>query len=648
MMSGDKLERQGSLPHSTPRGAQVVKNGNGNGQVGSHRPPLIGGILGLNRILHPIPPPVESKQGSSLEAISGFTQALVERGIVPQSVVSEAMMFKRTRSESERRLLFQILIDEFNVDRESVYQEFISYYSFKSLDILSEGIHPERIAFIHRSLNTLIPRVREAALKNKIFPFKVCADDPSRLIIITPDPTNPELHRLSRAYNFAKHEVCYVSLHDFGLLERELLKEKSMFQEIADVEFTEEETLTDELDDEIRRGQLGELVNEILSDAVRMKASDIHVIPKLFRKTEIHFRLDGHLTLWRTIDDIRSDAVAAVVKDLTKGTDRFERNMAQDGYIQKTVENKLVRFRVSIIPVTGRESKLKGESIVIRVLTDPESSITVDSLGFQPNDLARFKQAIEQPYGIVILSGPTGSGKSTTLLAAVRYIMNPGLNIMTVEDPVEYLIDGARQVKLNPKMDFEGALRAILRHDPDVVMVGEIRDRITADIAIKLANTGHLTFTTLHTNDAPSVISRLFKMGVEPFLLASSINAIVAQRLVRKLCDRCKAIEEHAHPQVLVRMGLSEEEAHRFKPYRPVGCIHCNRGFKGRTAVQEVLYFTREIRQLIMDSGESIDETALRRLAIDQGMRTLRQSAVELMKQGLTTVEEVNGTTLAD
>jgi len=588
----------------------------------------------------------ENKFSPSLETISRFVQTLIDKGIVSQSVVDEALVYKRTHAKKDPRLLFRILIEEFLVDREAVYEQFVDYYSFRRIDILELGIGPERIEFIHKTLNSLVTRLRDLATKNKILPFKVADDDPKKLIIITPDPTNPEIAKVARAYPYPKHEICYVSFQSFSVLERALLQNSSLSQGILDFESDEDDQISDELDDEIRKGKLGELVDNILAEAVRMAASDIHFIPKDFRKTEVHFRLDGLLSLWKTLDDIRADAVIAVVKDITKGTDRFEHNLAQDGFIQKNINNKLVRFRVSIIPIINKELRVKSESIVLRVLTDPETSITVENIGFQEKNLQWFKQAIEQPYGMIILTGPTGSGKSTTLLASLRYIMSPTLNILTVEDPVEYFIEGARQVKLNPKLDFEQALRAILRHDPDVVMVGEIRDRITADIAIKLANTGHLTFTTLHTNDAPSAISRLFKMGIEPFLLSSSINAIVAQRLVRKLCDRCKAEENNISPSMLLKIGMTEEEITATKIYRPVGCIECLRGFKGRTAIHEILYLTKEIREYILNSGLSINETAIRRIATDQGMKTLREAAIELLKRGTTSVQEVVETTL--
>jgi type IV pilus assembly protein PilB len=213
---------------------------------------------------------------------------------------------------------------------------------------------------------------------------------------------------------------------------------------------------------------------------------------------------------------------------------------------------------------------------------------------------------------------------------------------------VEFLIEGARQVKLNPKLDFEGALRAILRHDPDIVMVGEIRDKTTADLAIKLANTGHLTLSTLHTNDAASAVSRLFKMGIEPFLIAYSINIILAQRLVRKLCDRCKVPIEHPELEALVKLGMKEKELADAKLFRPVGCISCIKGFKGRIAIYEALPFTKSIRKLILQAGDIVDDEAIRQEAIRRGMQPLRISGLQLVKKGITTLEEIAAVTMED
>ncbi len=579
--------------------------------------------------------------------MSGFVEFLIQKGVVSRECVNEALKYKQKLDISDKRQLFKVLIDQFNIDRESVFAQFASYYSFKIIDISMSELDSASLSFITKNLNTLPYVMREQALSARVLPFSVSDSDPNKLLVITTDPSNLDVSPVARSFSFPKFEICYISLSNYEELLHKLHLDKPDYS-TATEEIVDDETVMEDLEEEIQKGHLADLIDNILSDAVRTHASDVHIIPKGNRQTEIHFRIDGKLNLWHTANDIRSEAIAAVIKDYAKNLDRFERATAQDGFAQKNVDGKIVRFRLSIIPIIGREPKHKMESVVIRVLPDPEQTITIDNIGFEPLTLERFKKAISKPYGVVILTGPTGSGKSTTLLAALREVINPAVNIITVEDPVEYLIDGARQVKLSPKLDFEGALRAILRHDPDIVMVGEIRDKITADIAIKLANTGHLTFSTLHTNDAPSAIARLYKMGIEPFLLAYALNIIVAQRLVRKLCTRCKIIDNDVEISHLEKIGFPKEEIQSIKFYKPVGCIHCIKGYKGRTGIHEALYFTKEIRQLIMDAGSSINEEAIRNMAIKQGMRTLRQSGIELLRRGVSSVEEIAATTAED
>jgi len=246
---------------------------------------------------------------------------------------------------------------------------------------------------------------------------------------------------------------------------------------------------------------------------------------------------------------------------------------------------------------------------------------------------------------MIIVTGPTGSGKSTTLMAALHHIIRPDINVLTVEDPVEYIIKGARQLKIGPKMGFELAIRSILRHDPDVVMVGEIRDKITGETAIKLANTGHLTFSTLHTNDAPSAVSRLYKMGIETFLIAYAINIIIAQRLIRRVCENCKEPIKNIDPTVPLKLGFSEEEVKKTTFFKAVGCDKCHGGYKGRAAIHECLYFSKDIRKLIFSTGSDINEEAIREKAISEGMLTLRAAARERVKNGISTLEELVKTT---
>ncbi|MFQ6113247.1 MAG: GspE/PulE family protein, partial [bacterium] len=359
-----------------------------------------------------------------------------------------------------------------------------------------------------------------------------------------------------------------------------------------------------------------------------------------------YFRIDGKLQPWYASTEIKPEAVVAVIKDRAINIDRFDRAVAQDGYIQRKVDGYYIRFRVSVIPIVGVEFDRRFESVVIRILDDRKVITDLEKLGLQAQALQDFKSSIEQPQGMIILTGPTGSGKSTTLVAALSHVMDPSKNVLTVEEPVEYLINGARQIKLNPKLNFDQALRSILRHDPDIVMVGEMRDLKSAEIAISLANTGHLTFTTLHTNDAPSAISRLYMLGVEPFLIANAINIVMAQRLVRRLCPECKHPEHNPNPEFLLRLGFTKEEINKTTFYKPVGCKHCFEGYKGRLAISEALLFNKEIRHEILRAKDEIDEEALRRIAEENGMLSLRESGKERIKQGLTTMKEVVAATV--
>jgi type IV pilus assembly protein PilB len=292
--------------------------------------------------------------------------------------------------------------------------------------------------------------------------------------------------------------------------------------------------------------------------------------------------------------------------------------------------------------MVGTELKNKFESIVIRILDDRKVIKDLDKLGLIGYAKEAFVKAINEPQGMVILTGPTGSGKSTTLVAALYQVISPEVNVLTVEDPVEYVIEGARQLKIGFKMNFEQAIRSILRHDPDIVLVGEMRDKETAETAIKLANTGHLTFSTLHTNDAPSAVSRLYKMGIEPFLIAYAINLIVAQRLIRKLCDKCKQKVKEIDDGLVKALEINKEEWKKYTIYKAVGCNECNNtGYKGRLAIHEALYFTKEIRQIIVSSGVEVDEERIRQQSKKDGTLNLRESGLEKVKQGLTSFEEV-------
>jgi type IV pilus assembly protein PilB len=582
---------------------------------------------------------------------------LIDKGIIQPEVLERAIALLNKEENKGRRKLPQILVDQFKMDRDLVYREVADYYAFRTLDISMETIDDGVLGFIRKELTSLPESIREMVHENNVLPYSIDPERPGRLLVITPDPTKPEVYKIARTFHYQKFEICYVPLSQWDGLWKRVSLDKAVYKDketmLRGESFVDEgEEDSDDyeqaLEEEISKSGLVDLVESIFVDAVRVGASDIHVIPRGEKITEFHFRVDGKLSRWYTNNETRAEAVSAVVKDRAKNLDRFERNMAQDGFAQLTIDKKTIRVRVSVIPLIGKELKNKFESIVIRVLMEPVVGGSIADLGFDPYSESVVRKAIAKPFGIIIVTGPTGSGKSTTLVAALRTLMDPSLNIITVEDPVEYFIDGARQVKLNSKLDFEGALRAILRHDPDIVMVGEIRDKLTAEIAVKLANTGHLTLSTLHTNDAPSAVSRLYKMGIEPFLIAYSINVIVAQRLIRKLCERCKSPISEPDAPLLRKLGMPEEEIRSTKFYQPIGCSDCIKGYRGRTAIHEALYFTKEIRQLILDAGSSVNEEAIRQLALKNGMRTLRMNALELLKRGKTTVEEVASVTADD
>ncbi len=584
----------------------------------------------------------------------GYT--LLKKGVVDYETLDRALKIKEQEDSKTRRSLAQILVSDFGVDHDSVFKEVANLYGFREIYLADENIDKNRIDFIKKLVEPLPQALKEQMRTEKILPLKDDEQRPDKLILISADPTSRAIPLIARALGAKRYEVCYVRLKDIQNLFDKVFPPENEFLKVLEeskIEITEEELEEETLDEaaleaEINKSMLVNLVEGMLVEAVRKGASDIHIIPKDSRTTEIHFRIDGKLRLWHVQDGIRPEAIAAVVKDRSKNVDRFEREMAQDGFIQRKVDGHMIRYRVSILPIVGKEFQYKFESIVIRVLDDRKVITDLDKLGFQGKAKEFFIKAISKPQGMVIVTGPTGSGKSTTLMAALHYIIKPEINVLTVEDPVEYIIPGARQLKIGPKMNFEQALRAILRHDPDVVMVGEIRDKETAEIAIKLANTGHLTFSTLHTNDAPSAISRLYKMGIETFLIAYAINIIIAQRLIRKLCDNCKRPIEDLDPAVPLSLGFTEEEIKNTVFYEAVGCDKCHGGYKGRIAIHEALYFTREIRRLIFKTGKDIDEEAIREQAIKDGMLTLRAAGRERIKQGLTTFEEVAHATTED
>ncbi|MGI9036292.1 MAG: type IV-A pilus assembly ATPase PilB [Pyrinomonadaceae bacterium] len=378
------------------------------------------------------------------------------------------------------------------------------------------------------------------------------------------------------------------------------------------------------------------LVNVLLVDSLRRGASDIHIEP-YERDFRIRFRIDGVLYDVMHPPMRMRDALLSRLKIMAK-LDISEKRLPQDGRIKIKVKidsrSRELDFRVSTLPT------LFGEKIVLRLLDKEKLMLDMTKLGFEPESLEIFKRNISKPYGMVLVTGPTGSGKTNTLYSALQALNTSETNIMTAEDPVEFNLPGINQVQMKEQigLNFAAALRSFLRQDPNIVLVGEIRDFETAEIAIKASLTGHMVLSTLHTNDAPSTISRLVNMGIEPFLVATSVNIIQAQRLIRRVCNDCKQAQ-NIPPEALVEIGFSEEEAAEIKIYKGKGCQNCNgTGYKGRIGLYEVMEITDELRELIIIGASAIE---LRKKAIELGMITLRGSGLCKIRDGVTTIEEV-------
>jgi type IV pilus assembly protein PilB len=592
---------------------------------------------------------------AQIEMTDKIGYLLLKKGIIDSKILEQSLKIKDADQLKQKRNLAQILVDEFGYEHDVIFREVAVLYAFKELNIHPEELSEERLSEIKGLMNKQGAGVRKMLLDHRVIPYRFDDKIKDKLILAAVDPTDRTLAKIAYTLNAKKYEINYLRRKDYERLINLLVVSENEYLKLIEeageeIQVTQEEVTIneDELDAEINKSALINLIEAALVEGVRKGVSDIHLVPKSGNKTEIHFRLDGKLQLWHVQEGTMPEAVMAVVKDRSKGLDRFERERAQDGFIQREIDGHIIRFRVSVLPTVGTELKNKFESIVIRILDDRKVIKDLSKLGLTGYSNKAFVKSINQPQGMIILTGPTGSGKSTTLIAALYQVINPTKNVLTVEDPVEYVIEGARQLKIGHKMNFEQAIRSILRHDPDIVLVGEMRDKETAETAIKLANTGHLTFSTLHTNDAPSAVARLFKMGVEPFLIAYAINIIVAQRLIRKLCPVCKKrvenLEEH-----IAGSGLELKDWAGYEIFDAVGCDKCNQtGYKGRMAIHEALYFTKEIRRQIVRSGEEVDEEAIREQARKDGTVSLRDSGFEKVKLGLTSIQEVIGATMED
>lgn len=508
-------------------------------------------------------------------------------------------------------------------------------YGVQIIEVDSLEIDPALIQLIPQNL----------AIKHTLIPI---VQSEKALTIVMADPTNIVALNDIKFITGLEVQVGIASEKSIKTIQEKVYEQGVSYDSIIE-DFEDEDVEIIALDESLDINELEratedapvvKLVNAILTDAIKKSASDIHIEPyeKIFR---VRFRIDGVLYEIMKPPPKLKNAITSRLK-IMAGLDIAERRLPQDGRIKlKLGQGKEMDYRVNVLPT------LFGEKVVLRLLDKSNLQLDMTKLGFETRQLKDFKEAISKPHGMVLVTGPTGSGKTTTLYSALAELNQIGTNISTAEDPVEFNLAGINQAQMHDDIgfNFAAALRAFLRQDPDVIMVGEIRDYETAEIAIKASLTGHLVLSTLHTNDAPSTINRLLNMGVEPFLVASSINLIVAQRLARKICKDCGDYVE-VHPEILVSVGISAAEASHIKVRQGRGCPKCsNTGYKGRIALYEVMPMNEELRTLVLNGASSAE---IMQEAIRLGMMSLRASGLMRLKEGMTTVEEVLRVTAAE
>jgi type IV pilus assembly protein PilB len=466
-----------------------------------------------------------------------------------------------------------------------------------------------------------------------------------RLFLACADPTDQEaVERIKFATQLAPEWVVCEYDKLMRLVNDQQASAKETLEALAtsDFEFevTDEETTKEaagpEASSEVEDAPVVKFLHKMLVDAINMRASDLHFEPYEFHY-RVRFRIDGELREITQPPIAIKEKLASRIKVISR-LDISEKRVPQDGRMKLKFGSKAIDFRVSTLPT------LYGEKIVIRVLDPSSAKLGIDALGYEPAEKERLLNTIVRPYGMILVTGPTGSGKTVSLYTCLNILNQPGVNISTVEDPAEINLPGVNQVNVNDKagLNFASALKSFLRQDPDVIMVGEIRDLETADIAIKAAQTGHMVLSTLHTNDAPTTLTRLLNMGVAPFNIASSVMLITAQRLARRLCENCKAPADYPR-EALLRAGYREDELDgTWKPYRAVGCSNCNNGYKGRVGIYQVMPISDEIQRLILSQGTAND---LAEQAQREGVRDLRQSGLVKVRLGATSLEEVIAST---
>ncbi len=559
-------------------------------------------------------------------------QLLLWNKIITQEQLDEAL----EEQKKTNKKLGSILIEKGFVDEKTLNDFLSKQYGVEPIDISSINIPKEVIEKIPAQIAKKYTLIPIAIKGNKI---EVAISDPTNIFALddvrfaTGMTAVPYLSNESAILKAI--DKYYGTSKELDTIMDSLTEVNSNLDIISDMEDDKD---VKDLEEESSEEPIIKLANTILVRSISNGASDIHIEP-YENDLRVRYRVDGKLKEFMKLHKAVAPALTSRFKIMAK-LNIAEKRLPQDGRIRIRTAGKDIDLRVSTLPT------IYGEKTVMRILDRSSVRVNLEDLGFEKHDLDRYLNAISSPYGMILVTGPTGSGKTTTLYASLNKINKEDVNIMTAEDPVEYNMEGINQVHIKEDigLTFAEALRSFLRQDPDIIMVGEVRDTETAEIAIRSALTGHLVFSTLHTNDAPSTVMRLVDMGIERYLIASSLVLILAQRLARRICPKCKK-QIDVPPKALMELGFSEEDAKTVKVFKGQGCDYCNNtGYKGRVALYEVMPVSETLRTLILHEA-SVAE--LREQAIKEGMSTLRMSGLKKIKEGVTTIEEVMNVTFS-
>ena len=561
---------------------------------------------------------------SSPVALPGLARALISAGKLPAKTAEDIYQ----KSVSNRSSFIAELTGSGEVSAFDLAHTLSNAFGAPLLDL--DAIDPQRL-----------PRDLLDAKLCQAYRIVVLSKRNNRLIVATADPSDQQA---AEKIKFASQMGVDWVIAEYDKLSRMVeaaaVTAAETIDSIVGAEFEFDESSAESTNDtteqavaEVDDAPVVRFLHKMLLDAFGMRASDIHFEP-YEHQYRVRFRIDGELREIANPPTVIKDKLASRIKVISR-MDISEKRIPQDGRMKlKIGPDRVIDFRVSTLPT------LFGEKIVIRILDPSSARLGIDALGYDEVEKERLLAAIGRPYGMVLVTGPTGSGKTVSLYTCLNLLNRPGVNIATAEDPSEINLPGVNQVNVNEKagLTFAAALRAFLRQDPDIIMVGEIRDLETADISIKAAQTGHLVLSTLHTNDAPTTLTRMRNMGIAPFNIASSVILITAQRLARRLCTVCREPADVPR-QALIDAGLKEHEIDgTWKPYRPVGCSACSSGYKGRVGIYQVMPISEAIQAIILRDGSALD---IARQSEAEGVRSLRQSGLRKVMQGLTSLEEV-------